>query len=225
MTIDPITLYNNETITGGRLQEILVTEIFNYIIGFIAFICFGIICRTIVFYTPQIIRITTTPPWNILTGFLGYIIYELSHALSAKEIQSLLHINASQAPHTVSVLTLILCIPMWLLVASLFAKCAQIYVVVTQDKLKIRYFGLSLSALVCLILFIKSADLITQLQEPIKKIAVYLDYDDKKYFTTNCEENNRFDGLLILDSNNISIYTYNQNKKETEFKTIPCIIL
>ena len=114
---------------------------------------------------------------------------------------------------------------MWLLVASLFAKCAQIYVVVTQDKLKIRYFGLSLSALVCLILFIKSADLIAQLQEPIKKIAVYLDYDDKKYFTTNCEENNRFDGLLILDSNNISIYTYNQNKKETEFKTIPCIIL
>ncbi len=73
---------------------------FNFFIIYPAiFVSFVIVIGTIIVYTPKVLNFATSTPWNLIIGFIGYVIYELCHAFATQEIQILLHINPNQVPH------------------------------------------------------------------------------------------------------------------------------
>lgn len=141
------------------------------------------------------------------------------HIISSKEIQTLFHMSPNQLPHTLSLLTLLLCIPVWLFVIGVFLKIGYLHSI-WRDK-KYNFFlhvGLSSLSILFLGVSYKFAIKLTTSQELIRQMATHVDYIDKKFLPSSFAQQEKFDGFLIIDEQTLS--TYKRNNEITQFKTI-----
>ncbi|WP_298627702.1 hypothetical protein [uncultured Legionella sp.] len=141
------------------------------------------------------------------------------HIICSKEIQTLFHMSPNQLPHTLSLLTLMLCIPAWLFVIGIFVKIGYLYTVWRDKKTTFfRHMGLNVLSIICIVFAYKFALKLTESQELIRQMATHVDYLDKKFLPSVFAQQEDFDGFLIIDEQTISIYQKNNNI--TRFKII-----
>lgn len=179
-------------------------------------------CKTIYYYSPKAVGYYTKRPWNIIIPFLGYIIYQLMHIISSIEIQTLFHMPPTQLPHTLIFLTLLLCIPVWLFVVSIWIKIIYLYFSY-RDK-KFNFFlniGLSTLSIIFMALSYKFAIKLSRSQELIRQMATYVDYVDKSFMPSSFAHQDECEGFLIIDEQTISVYR--KNNDVTQFRIIKSI--
>lgn len=186
----------------------------------IVFFCVCTACITIYNYSPRAISYYTKTPRNIIITVVGYVIYQLMHIISSKVIQSLFYMSPNQLPHTVTILTLILCIPVWLFLISIWIKGVRLYFSFKNKEFKFfQDFGLGALSILLMMFSCKFIINLLDSQEFIKQIAVYTDYVDKgPGETVVAAADDDYDGFLIIDDYTISVYRKFDN--EIQFKTI-----
>lgn len=194
-----------------------------FIIYPVILLCTFSACRAIGHYFPKTVKYYNETPWKIIITFCGsilvYLIYQSMHIISSKEIQTLFHMSPNQLPHTLSLLTLLLCIPVWLFVIGVFFKISYLHSI-WRDK-KYNFFlhvGLSSLSIFFLGVSYKFAIKLTTSQELIRQMATHVDYIDKKFLPSSFAQQEKFDGFLIIDEQTLS--TYKRNNEITQFKTI-----
>lgn len=194
-----------------------------FIIYPVILLCTFSACRAIGHYFPKTVKYYNETPWKIIITFcgsiLGYAIYQSMHIICSKEIQTLFHMSPNQLPHTLSLLTLILCIPAWLFVIGIFFKIGYLYTVWRDKKTTFfQHMGLNVLSIICIVFAYKFALKLTASQELIRQMATQVDYLDKKFLPSAFAQQEDFDGFLIIDEQTISIYQKNNNI--TRFKII-----
>lgn len=194
-----------------------------FIIYPVILLCTFSACRAIGDYFPKTVKYYNETPWKIIITFfgsiLGYVIYQSMHIISSKEIQTLFHMSPNQLPHTLSLLTLLLCIPAWLFVIGIFLKIGYLYTVWRDKKTTFfRHMGLNVLSIICMVFAYKFGLKLTESQELIRQMATHVDYIDKKFIPSAFAPQEGFDGFLIIDEQTISIYQ--KNNDITQFKII-----
>ncbi len=156
-------------------------------------------------------------------GLVSWIAYELIHALSALEVLTLFVINPTELPHTVTLLAITLSVPVWILFFALYVKLTHVNLIIKHKKVNwMHYIGLSVIFISCFAIAYNIFHKLTGSQEQIKRLATYVDYAATKYLESPCAKKYKFDGYHILDTNTLSVYLYNKEKRITEFRIIRC---
>lgn len=98
-----------------------------FIIYPIIILCVATSCFVIWKYWIKVLNYYTQTVWLIIFSSLGATVYFFMHIISAKEVQTLFYMAPYQLPHTLTFLTVVLCIPAWLFLISIWIKVVNFY--------------------------------------------------------------------------------------------------
>ena len=183
---------------------------------------FFLMYKTIRHYQRRVIKICTNFPLNVVIGLITILIQIFVNAFIARKLQSIFYINASMLPHTTALLTFIISALFWLVVVGIVFYFVYLYLIAKYKKFYLRHIGIMV---ISLIAFCAGWGLISRFNkapEFIKKVAVYMDYVNTNSMPKICSRAKSYSNILIIDTNNISVVSYDPTNKQIVFKIIKC---